>query len=346
MSQRIAIFLLLASCAFAQATQPQKPAAPADPGAAASAAPPQAEQPKPAKPEDLPADAAVVTLDGFCDKASSGAAPADCKTVITKEQFERLASALQPNMPMATKRQLAGALAQATVLSTKATDEGLEKTPQGKEILEFTRQQALAKMLVMHVQQEAANVPQEEIDKYYKDHAGEYAQVNFKRIFVPRSSASGKEPEPAEIKALAEKLRARAAAGEDFDKLQKEAYEQTGVKTPPPPTTNNNMHKENLPPAHAQVFDLKPGELSQLIEEPGGFYIYRMESKTETPISQVGPQIKQTIERQMFQQQMEALTKSIKPVMNPAYFGNEVGENQPGGPVRPMSPQERPAPKH
>jgi len=343
MSHRILIFLLLAACAFGQATQPHSPAPAANSGAKANAEKPQApaEQPKAAKPEDLPADAAVVTLDGFCEKPA--ASPADCKTVITKEQFEKLSQALQPNMPMNTKRQLAVAMARARVLSKAATDQGLENTAQGKEILNFTREQALGQMLLMHIQQEAANVPQDEVQKYYKDHASEYQLVNFKRIFIPKSTASGKAPDPAEIKTFADKIRARAAAGEDFDKLQKEAYEQTGIKTEAPSTDYKNQRRDNLPPAQASVFDLKPDEMSQLVEEPGGFYIYKMESKTETPIEQVTPQIKQIIERQMVQQQMESLTKTIKPVMNPAYFGGE-GEGQPGA-VRPMSPQERPTHK-
>ena len=345
MSHRILIIMLIAACAFAQAPQSQKPAPSAHPSATPTgpeSAPPQTEQPK-AKPEDLPADAPVVTLDGFCEKPAAGASAADCKTVITKEQFEKLSQALQPNMPMNTKRQLAVAMARARVLSKAATEQGLENTPQGKQILSFTREQALGQMLLMHIQQEAANVPQDEVQKYYKDHTAEFTQANLKRIFIPKSTASGKAPDPAEIKTFAEQIRARAAAGEDFDKLQKEAYEHTGIKTEAPPTETKNMHKDNLPPAQASVFDLKPDEMSQLIDEPGGFYIYKMESKTEAPLEQVAPQIKQTIERQTVQQQMESLTKTIKPVMNPAYFGAE-GEGQPGA-VRPMSPQERPTPK-
>jgi hypothetical protein len=60
---------------------------------------------------------------------------------------------------------------------------------------------------------------------------------------------------------LAESLRARAAAGEDFAKLQKEAFEAAGMKMDSPTVTMPKVRRTGLPPAHAAVFDLKVGEV-------------------------------------------------------------------------------------
>ena len=58
---------------------------------------------------------------------------------------------------------------------------------------------------------------------------------------------------------LADTLRARAAAGEDFMKLQKEAFETAGMKIESPTVNLPTIRRTGLPPAHAAVFDLKIG---------------------------------------------------------------------------------------
>jgi len=66
----------------------------------------------------VPEDAAVITIVGVCpEQTANGNAtqaqsvPAsDCKTVITKAQFETLANNLAPNITPQQKKQLAGLL--------------------------------------------------------------------------------------------------------------------------------------------------------------------------------------------------------------------------------------------
>src|SRR5512138_146601 len=101
MSHRWLFPLLFSSLAFGQATPPSKPAAPAQPPAATA---PKA---KAANPEDVPLTAPVITLAGMCDVKAGGAPPATCKTVITRAQFEKLMKALNPQMPMGVRQQLA-----------------------------------------------------------------------------------------------------------------------------------------------------------------------------------------------------------------------------------------------
>src|ERR1700686_2277315 len=104
-------------------------------GQAAPGTPPQAQPMQaPAAPPDMsasvPADAAVITVIGVCPAApkaaaskatgaKSEAAPktpaaktsaADCKTVITKAEFEKLANGVSPNITPQLKKQLANVL--------------------------------------------------------------------------------------------------------------------------------------------------------------------------------------------------------------------------------------------
>ena len=110
-------------------------------GQAAPSAPPP---PQPAQsPVDtsasVPADAAVITVIGVCPPqpkpaATSGTAakpantaktpaaktpPADCKTVITKAQFEKLAHAVAPSLTPQVKKQLASVLPGVIGMSVK-----------------------------------------------------------------------------------------------------------------------------------------------------------------------------------------------------------------------------------
>ena len=99
----------------------------------------------------VPADAAVITVIGVCPPqpkpaAATGAAakpataaktpaaktpPANCKTVITKAQFEKLANALAPNVSHRRSRSNWPAyLPRVIGMSSEAKKEGLDKTEQ------------------------------------------------------------------------------------------------------------------------------------------------------------------------------------------------------------------------
>ena len=141
------------------------------------------------------------------------------------------------------------------------------------------------------MQEEADKVPPQEIDEYYKKNPEAYEQFSLDRLFIPRykqaklrTKTEAKEPEKLteeqqkakeaaekakqeqgeqELNKLADSLRERAAAGEDFAKLQKEAFEAAGMKVDNPTVNLPKVRRTGLPPAHAAVFDLKVGEVSQ-----------------------------------------------------------------------------------
>ena len=353
---------LLASMAWGQAVPP--PAAATPPAPVDTSA-------------SVPADAAVLTIEGVCapkpkPAAAKGAAakpasaktpaPADCKTVITKAQFEQLANNLAPNITPQMKKQLAGALPRLIAMADDAKKLGLDKTPQYRERVKFQTMRVLAEELQQNIQEEAAKVPDADIEKYYKDHPDNFEVYNLDRIFVPRAKqaaelknepgknekltedeqkakeaadkAKAEEGEQAMTK-LADDLRAKAAAGEDFTKLQKEAFEAAGMKIETPTVNLPSTRRASLPPTHAAAFELKSGEVSQVINDAGGHYIYKLNSKTETPLEQAKAEIRGRLQSERMREQMDKLNSSFKVETNEAYFG-------PGGPgampPRPMHP--------
>jgi len=366
--------VLLGTLAWGQAAPATPPAAQASP-APDNVAKPQA----PAAPADtaaaVPPEAAVITVKGICAPQPKAAAakgtaakpataaktpPADCKTVITKAEFERLANGVAPSVTPQLKRNLAGVLPRYIAMSNEAKKRGLDKTPRFEEVVKFAKMQILSNELTRSIQQEAGKIPPEDIADYYKSNADAYAQYNIDRIFVPRTKQPeglGKE-EDAEEKAkeekltedqqkakeaedkarqeaaqqamtqLAESLRARAAAGEDFVKLQKEAFEAGGMKIESPVVALPKVRRSALPPAHAAVFDLKPGEVSQVISDSGGHYIYRVTSKDELTLDQVKEEIRNKLQGDRTHEMMDKVNSSFTVETNQAYFG-------PGGPAMP-----------
>ncbi len=120
---------------------------------------------------------------------------------------------------------------------------------------------------------------------------------------------------------LAESLRARAAAGEDFVKLQKEAFEAAGMKIESPTVNLPKVRRTGLPPAHSAVFDLKPGEVSQVISDSGGHYVYKVNSKELPKLEEVKEEIHSTLQNQRTREMMDKVNESFKVETNEAYFG-------------------------
>lgn len=355
-------------------------------GQAAPSAPnpaPAQNAPRPAPPAappdnsaSVPANAPVLTIVGVCPteaapatkataakvgtaakSAAAKPAGADCKTVITKAEFEKLAEAVAPNVTPQLKRQLAGVLPRLIALSDEAKKQGLDKSPEYAETLKFVKMQVLSNELQRRIQKQAAEIPDADIEKYYKENPQAYEQYSVERIFVPRTKQAENEVNAEEDKdksdkdkdaklteeqkkskadeaeqamtKLADDLRTKAAAGEDFNKLQKQAYDAAGMKIESPNVNLPNVRRTGLPPAHAAVLDLKPGEVSQVISDAGGHYIYKMVSKTEMPLDQVKTEIHNKLQNDRMRERMDKLNNSFKSETNEAYFGPGTGSMPP-----------------
>jgi hypothetical protein len=316
--------------------------------AAQSAPPPQAAQAPVDTSASVPPDATVLTVIGVCPESQSAPAPADCKTIITKAEFEKLAGALVPNITPQSKRQLAGVLPRFIAMSSEARKKELDKTEQFELTIKFAQMQILTNQLQRNIQDEAAKVSQEDIEKYYNDHADTFEQFNVDRLFVPRtkqdteanedddkdaklSDAAKKAKEAAEkakadkaeqaMTKLAESLRARAAAGEDIAKLQKEAFDAAGMKIESPTVKLPNVRRTGLPPGHAAVFELKPGGVSQVISDTGGHYIYKVNGVDHLTLDQAKNEIHSKLQNDRTREMMDKVNNSFKVETNEAYFG-------------------------
>jgi parvulin-like peptidyl-prolyl isomerase len=126
------------------------------------------------------------------------------------------------------------------------------------------------------------------------------------------------------MKEEADKLRARAAAGEDFVKLQQDAYDFAGqkLKAQADSVRVNNVSKGHFPPSDASVFDLKVGEVSPVLNNSQGFMIYKIEAKQPQPMADVRNDIVRILQQQKLQQASQDLQKTAteNTTYDDAYF--------------------------
>jgi peptidyl-prolyl cis-trans isomerase C len=325
----------------------QKPAAPA-------ATAPSA-KPKGADSEEVGPDAAVITIEGLCSTAGPKAADSTttagpaatkpCETVVTRKQLELVIDTVRPNLQPAQRRMLAQQYAELLLMANAATKAGVEKDPKVQEQIRLSELQILATAYTREMQQKEAEVPPADIEKYYKENSAKYERAKLLRIYVPMVVTEEGKPPDAASKTVAEKIQQRAAAGEDFDKLQKEAFAAANSKGTPPSPDLGERRRGTLPPKQENaVFGLKAGEISPALEEASGFYIYKVVSKDEVPLDEVHEEIKGTLARERLRESMERLRASVKPVFNDVYFGSAAPSAPPAQPPAPTGAPEAPKP--
>ena len=255
-----------------------------------------------AKPVSLPLtttlakDYPVITVNSPCKTGS-------CKSVITREEFEELVNAINPRMIKLERHQLAQNYAKMLALENEALRDGLDKKPEMQALLRYTRASALGGGAYRQVLREAGDNPPEQVEKFYKANQAAYDRYTLQRLVIPLvkqqreakslesvSEADSANASAAEMKALAEKMRARAAAGEDFGALQKEIFQQSGIQGDPNVEVSDVM-RGTLSAEQNQVFDMAPGAVSPVISDATGYFVYKMVSKRTPGFDAVREQV-------------------------------------------------------
>lgn len=371
---RLQFLVCLALVATVCAQTPQPPSPTAAAGAAPSAAP-QANAPAAPAPEppNVSPDDPVITIKGFCpDSTLQGDA---CKTVITKTQFEKLADSIQPGMAAPMRRQFATRYSQVLTMSSEGEKRGLDKTPHFEESLRLARMQILAQELTKALQTDANNVSDQDVQDYYQKNVANYEQATFVKLFVPHtkrvippatpakaaakegsSTAAASKPaakqlspeeqEKAGVEAMkkeASLLRERLVKGEDPDKLEKAAFVAAGLPGNPPPTKMEKVRRTSLPASQQSVMELKVDEVSEVISDASGNYIYKLVSKETLPVDSVKNEIHNQLSAQRYRESMQRFQSGAE--LNDAYFGPARGPGMPmpprGNPGAPAKDNDR-----
>lgn len=280
-------------------------------------------------------DAPVITIAGLCESPRTDKAPgANCKMVITRAEFEKIIDAVQPSMRPRARREFALTYANALVMAHKAKQLGLDKRDDFEQQMKIARIEVLTRELKKELQIEASKITAADIESYYHGNLPSFEQAEMERIYIPKSQdrpgPADKTPTEAEkheelqrseeaMKAEAEKLRAHAVAGEDFSKLQAEAYQAAGIKAAPNPSLGK-IRRISLPRDQVYIMDLKPGEVSPVIEDVNGYFIYKIKEKETLTLEQSREEIKGTLRSQRLQEEAQSIEESAVSTLNGNYF--------------------------
>jgi len=279
-------------------------------------------------------DKPLITIAGLCNNAADQVAVPGCKTVITESQFQEVIDGLQHDMRRHDRREFALHYADVLVLAAKAEEMGLDKTANFEEQMKLARIQILSQALTKAIREKAAQIPDKDIEDYFQKNLPRFQKADFDRIYVPRIQhappAAGEkltdgdrqtifEEADRAGKAEADSLRARALAGGDFDRLQAEAYKAAGVGSAVPATVVS-VRRISLPPSQVSVMDLEPGEVSPVLNDPNGFYIYRLRTKSTLSLDEARNEIVEALRSQRIQDELRSILDTATPTLDESYF--------------------------
>ncbi|MGA8489086.1 MAG: peptidylprolyl isomerase [Terriglobales bacterium] len=314
----------------------------------------------PASPEPLFApDTPVITMHGLCedqpplvhlgvtsesipdkgapekptkDGADSADASESCNTVVTRSQFENLINAINPNARPEKRRRFAEDYSDTALYAQQARLIGLDKTPEFHELQRFRSLEALSQIYKHYMQEKAAEIPDADVEKFYKEHPERFEQFALKRVFVPKEKlhddahpATDPAAEAAAMKKVAEQIRQQLVAGANIDDMQDKAYKAAGDKDSVLETDlGDKWTRDNLPAGYLKVVStLKPGQVADPVLFGDGWYIFKLISTRMIPLSEARPQM----EALTINDLAKSLKKSIKPEVNRAYFQTGANNN-------------------
>ena len=266
----------------------------------------------------LPADAAVVTVPKLCAPAVD--TEADCKTVVTRAEFEELMNALLANrpgsIPEGTRASFAMQYGEMLVIANEAKKRGLDKDHDTQLLLQFSQLQVLANSM-LHSLQEQTRLTDDDIRKYYDEHLADYGGVAVQRVMIPTSHGAKKQGSEAP-EALAEQIPKRFVAGEDAAKLQQEIFDKFGFKNLP--STSLVLRPSDLSQMEEPITRMKVGEISPALYDGMSYSIYKSEGPKPLPFAAVKQEIEGILIQQKVKAGFDALLTEKKPELNSQFF--------------------------
>ena len=265
-------------------------------------------------------------MTGLC-RDPKGKAP--CKTTVTREELERSLRVFFPTASDADRGRAAVQYARSMAFAALAEREGLEKSPELAKLIEtevkIARIRVLATAYLQDLQRQKFTETPEALEKYYTVNSKQFEQARVLRVAVPVTVpiGSGRRLDHAAVRAELEELRKRALAGEDLNQLQQEAYGHLDIKAAPPTVTALTVRRENLQGDEAKVFDLKPGEITEVIDSTAATVFLKLESKETLPPGAVQQEVQSALASERMGEAMKKIAGSVSDTFDLQYLGLE-----------------------
>jgi peptidyl-prolyl cis-trans isomerase C len=155
----------------------------------------------------------------------------------------------------------------------------------------------------------------EETKRFYEDSPQRWEQATARAIYI------SVRPNEERARAKIEDLRKRLEGGADFAQLAREnSDDQTSAERGGAwnPLTRSSAYPEAVKLA---IFALRPGEVSQPVRQPNGFYLFKLESIEKQPFQEVESRVVGELALSHFNQWLDRLkARFAAKVEDPSYF--------------------------
>jgi peptidyl-prolyl cis-trans isomerase C len=233
---------------------------------------------------------------------------------LTAGELNGFLAVMPPNMQQAAlkdRRAFVQQFAMMHRLSEMAEKAKLDQQSPTREALAFNHMYLLMNAQ-LHEVLTSIDIAPAEVQSFYDANKQRFTQVKVKALYIPFSAdqakAGANEPKHlSEAEALAKiaSLRTAVVGGANFVKL---VHENSGDPTSAAKDGDFGTLRstDNLPDAiRAAVFALKPGEISEPVKQPTGFYLFRAEEVSPQPLAEVHDEIVNQVKQAHFNQWMD-----------------------------------------
>ena len=253
-------------------------------------------------------DAVVATIDGKPLTAAEATAILEANAPAARQNLLKDPKAFLEQLTLFRKFEAIAEKAQ------------LDRQSPTKEQLDLLKMQyGLARMQILANAQIAAAtdaipVLESEKKKFYEANPDRYLQAKVKVLLVQfraNPAPQAKFLSEAEAKVKVDRLASQIRAGADFVKLVRENSDDADSKAKDgdyPPIRRSDQAPDNIKSA---IFSLKPGQVSDPVRTPAGFYLFRLEDLSPEPYEKVGNDIFVEIRQTRFGELIETQRKSI-----------------------------------
>jgi len=213
-------------------------------------------------------------------------------------------------------------------ISEEASKLKLDQQSPWKEQLQLARANILTQAYLAK-QASSASVPAAEDPKaYFDSHTADYEQIKLSGILVafspPGTPAGSGAVQRTEAQALekANDLEKKIKGGADFAALARSDSDHQQTSTRGGDMGATTMGDPGLPPAiKAAVSKLQPGQVSEPVRVPGGFFIFKLDNRMMPTFEQARASISQKLQTDKNQAALKQEMEKYKlDVRDPDFF--------------------------
>ena len=254
---------------------------------------------------------------------------------ITVADINRIMVALPPEVQGAFSQNPKNALQSLFMidyLRSEAEKNNLAEKSPYKEQLELQRSQTLAQAAALS-HQSGISVTEADEQKRYEEKKTQFDVAKIRAIhltFTDPKAPAAQNAAPAikvtetEARAKADDLVKQLRGGADFASIAKAQSDDKG-SAEKGGEFGSIRRGDNIPQdIKNAIFALKPGDISDPVRQPNGFYILKVEDRTTQAFKDVQPQLAQEIKQERYQQWMQGLQKQFEvSIENQSFFGQK-----------------------